>query len=158
MRWNLWLDLKPEAEAEAAFIHRRRCRFGVWGPRQWLYSLYRIVPVPTVRNHSTGPSTWKSTRRRAGLRCGCGVRVRSSFLSWWIFAPSEAAPAMSSRVLVLWLDAHETLCSTSLCVHLPLRHLSPKSGREIEGGEEKTTIIRVWSKYFGDENGFTLQL
>lgn len=52
----------------------------------------------------------------------------------------SAVTIMAVLCFVLWLDAHETFCSTSLCVHLPLRHPSTNQAQDFR------TPVKFWNK------------
>lgn len=68
-----------------------------------------------------------------GVWCACGViseLVNCCPLAARTRRCVSAVTITAVSFFVLWLDVHETFCSTSSCVHLPLRHPSTNQAQD----------------------------
>lgn len=108
-----------------------------------------------------GPSIWKFLF--VSSFWGLCVGVTSELVNYCplVACTGHSAAAVTMMIVfVLWLDAYETFCSTSLCVHLPLRHLSPSQRQDLQTPLRFETgeLGRFGGLMSGDQYGFTQQL
>lgn len=135
------------------------CRFVLEAKGNGCVSCWIVILAQTVKWVLPSESLFVSWC----LGLWCSVTVESVDYCPLEACTGHSAAAVTTTIVsfVLWLDAHETFCSTSLCVHLPLRHPPPSQRQDLRTpfGLKQESLASLGGEILsGDRYGLTQHL
>lgn len=133
----------PNLRKSLLCSYKRSSWFAIWSWILWenwmqtMWTVWVCLKLKAMTVFSSWLFLWfKPYNGSFHLQALVGVFCRCRLINRWVCALWRLVVVMTVILCpVLWLDAHETFCSTSLCVHLPLRHLFPNQTQDFKSPE-----------------------